>query len=101
MTIVDGAEPVEHVASEAVEAQVQLEEDVLFAGEMVIEGGFGNTEPFGDFAQRGLVVALGIEKFEGDVEDGLPGGPAGVSFGQRLVPPPTVCCRRALLGHDP
>ena len=73
-------ELVEHLAAERVQAQVELEEDVLLALEVVVERRLRDAEPLGDLAQRGLVVALLVEELEGDVEDPLArlaAGPAG------------------------
>src|SRR5580693_6716869 len=65
------AYPVEHVAAEVVQPQVEGEEDVLLALEVVVESGLGRAEPVGDLAQRGLVVALLVEQLQGDVKDAL------------------------------
>jgi len=58
-----------------VEAQVQLEEDVLLALEVVVERGLRHPETIGNLAQRCLVVALLVEQLERDVEDALPRQP--------------------------
>ena len=58
---------------EGVQAQVQRQEDVLFALEVVVEGGLGEAQRVGDLAQRRLVVAVLGEQVEGDVQDALPG----------------------------
>ena len=70
---------IERLPAERVEAQVQLEEDVLLALEVVVERGLGDAESLGDLAQRGLVVALLVEQLERDVEDALAHRPAGPS----------------------
>ena len=67
------AHRLERVASEVVEAHVQRHQDVGLAGEVVVDRRLGEPEPLGDLAQRRLVVPLGGEQFEGDVEDPFPG----------------------------
>jgi len=62
----EGVQLVEQVGAERVQAQVQLEEDVLLALEVVVERRLGDTQALGDLAQRGLVVALLVEELEGD-----------------------------------
>ena len=64
-------ELIEQLAPELVQPQVQLEEDVLLALEVVVERRLGDAEPLGDLAQRRLVVALLVEELERDVEDPL------------------------------
>jgi hypothetical protein len=59
----------EHPAAERMELQVELEEDVLLAGEVVVERCLGGAEAFGDIPQRRLVVALLGEQLERDLED--------------------------------
>ncbi len=67
--LVDGAEG---GLAELVKTQVQRHQDVLFAGEVVVDGRLGEAQPLGDLTQRGALVALFGEELEGDVEDPLP-----------------------------
>ena len=55
---------IERLPAESMEAQVQLEEDVFLALEVVVERGLGDVESLGDLPQRGLVVALLVEQLE-------------------------------------
>ena len=64
---------VQRLATELVQTQVQRHQDVGLAGEVVVDRRFGEAEPVGDLPERRLVVALGAEQLEGDVEDALPG----------------------------
>ena len=79
LSVLEALEPLERLAPERVQAQMQLQEDVFLALEVVVERGLRACEPLGDFAQRGLVVALLVEQLERDVEDALARRPtAGV-----------------------
>ena len=61
-------------------------EDVLFALEVVVEGGLGDAQLLGDLPQAGAVVALGHEEVEGDIENALAGGVGIVRQGPALGP---------------
>ena len=52
---------------------MELEEDVLLAREVVVEGCLCGTQPLGDLANRGVLVALLVEQLERDVENALAG----------------------------
>jgi hypothetical protein len=51
LSILEALELLEYIASKRVEAQMELEEDVLLALEVVVERGLGGSEPLGDVAQ--------------------------------------------------
>ncbi len=75
----EAVELLERLPTERVQAQMELEQDVLLALEVVVERGLGRAEPLGDVAQRGLVVALLGEQLECDVEDALARGGPGLA----------------------
>jgi hypothetical protein len=77
LSVAEVPDPLEDVPAEPVEPEVELEEDVLFMLEVVVERRLRDPESVGDLAQRGLVVALIVEQLEGDVEDALPRGASG------------------------
>ena len=52
---------------------MERHEDVVFGLEVVVEGGLGDAQLFGDFAQARAVEALLDEEVEGDVEDAVAG----------------------------
>ena len=88
--IVERSELFERLPPERVQPQVELEEDVLLAREVVVERRLRDAEPVGDLAQRGLVVALVVEELERDVEDPLPrvaraGGRRAIAPSSRLA----------------
>jgi hypothetical protein len=85
LRFVELVEPVEDVAAEGVEAQVELEEDVFLALEVVVERGLRHFESIGDLPQRSLVVALLVEELERDVEDALPGQSPRAADGRALT----------------
>src|ERR1017187_7082757 len=60
----------------------QAADDVFLGFEVVIQGRLGDTEPFGDLPQRGLLIPLLREKLQRHGLDPLPGVTA------------RVCCRR-------
>ena len=64
--------------------QVQLQEDVLLALEVVVERGLRDLQPLGDLAQRRLVIPLLVEELERDVEDALAGRPPGPASASTL-----------------
>ena len=51
LVVLEVLEVIERLAAERVEAQVQLEQDVFLALEVVVERGLGDAEPLGDLAQ--------------------------------------------------
>ena len=59
--------------AEVVQAHVQRHEDVLFAGEVVVEGGLGDAQALGDLPQAGAVVALVGEEVERHIENAFAG----------------------------
>jgi hypothetical protein len=71
LRLVEAVDLVEDGAAEVVQTQVELEEDVALALEVVIERGLRDPEPLGDLPQRRLVVALLVEELERDIEDPL------------------------------
>ncbi len=85
-------DPAQGSASELVETQVELDQDVLLAGEVVVDRRLGEAQPLGYLAQRGLLVALLGEQLQGDVEDPLACGVllcepfAGIGLGPRIGP---------------
>ena len=84
-------------------AEVVLDQaghDVFLGLEVVVQRGLGDVEPFGDLSQRGLVVALLGEQFQGDRLDPLSGVVAGVrlaGLGHRVprLPPSRWAALRA------
>ena len=71
LSVFERVEPREGLAPERVQAQVELEQHVLLALEVVIERRLRRAQPLGDVTQRGLVVTLLGEQLERDVEDAL------------------------------
>src|SRR5262249_50207233 len=67
----EAVELVENAAPELVQAQVELEQDVFLALEVVIERRLRDAEALGDLAQRGPLVPLLVEQLERDVQDPL------------------------------
>ena len=67
-----GLQQRQHAVGEAVHAPVEGQEDVLLAGEVVVERRLGEAQLRGDLTQRGLRVAFAHEEVESDVEDPLP-----------------------------
>ncbi len=63
----------QQLLAQGVQAQVQLEQDVRLALEVVVERRLGEPEALGDVADRRLVVALLGEQLERDVEDPFAG----------------------------
>ena len=53
----------------------QREEDVVLAREVEVDGGGAVLDPFGDLADRDVLVALGDEQFAGGVENRRGGRP--------------------------
>ena len=53
-------------------------QDLVLAGEVVVERGLGDAEALGDLPQRGAVVALLDEELGRHVEDALAGVSAHV-----------------------
>ena len=53
------------------QAKVERHQNLVFAGEVVVDGRLREAEPLGDLAQRGLVEPLLDEQVEGDVEDAV------------------------------
>ena len=80
-------QPLERLPPERVQAQVELEQDVLLALEVVVERGLVVPELLGDVAQRGLLVALLGEQLERDVEDALARRGAGRRLGHAVWAP--------------
>jgi hypothetical protein len=73
-TVVKRFQFVQDPLADRVQAEVQLEQDVRLALEVVVERGLGRAQALGDVAQRGLVVAVLGEQLECDVEDPLARG---------------------------
>src|SRR5579875_37006 len=84
LLVLELVESLERLATEGVQTQMELQEDVFLALEVVVERGLRDAEPLGDVAQRGLVVALLGEQLEGDVEDPLARRAACRAAGARL-----------------
>jgi hypothetical protein len=52
-------EPLERLPAEGVEAEMELEQEVLLAGEVVVERCLRGSESLGDLAQRGVLGPRG------------------------------------------
>jgi hypothetical protein len=77
LTVVKRFQFVQDALAERVQTEVQVEQDVRFALEVVIERRLGRAQTLGDVAQRGLVVAVLGGQLESDVEDPHHPGAAG------------------------
>ena len=66
------AQELDRLVDETVHALVQGDQDVRLAGEVVVEGGLGETHTFGELAQGRVVEALFDEQVQRLVQDPLP-----------------------------
>src|ERR1035441_1661246 len=83
LPILQVVELVERFAPEGMQAEMELQQDVRLALEVVVERGLRGPEPLGYVAQGGLVIALLGEEFERNVKNPLACGRGRFRCGSR------------------
>src|ERR1017187_10251202 len=80
---------------------MERHQDVLLAGEVIVDRRLREAQPVGDLADGGRVVTLGYEEIQGYVEDPLPraGLPRWATLRRRLSVPLTGHGVRHVPGH--
>jgi hypothetical protein len=78
------AEPGDDLVQVREKGVEEADDDVLFGVEVVVQRRLGQVEPFGDLAERGLVVPLVGEQVERDRLDPVTGAAPSVRHGRPL-----------------
>ena len=95
-------DPAQGTAPELVQPEMELDQDVFLAGEVVVDSRLRKTQSLRDLAQRGLLIALLGEQFQGNVENPFPRAALlsepGFRARPRLCPGPRPGLRHGL-GH--